>query len=458
MVDDDGIDGYLGDLSRNAVTLAEALKQGGYRTYMSGKWHVTHHLTTQTHNWPNQRGFDDFYGILAGAASYYQPLTLTRNNTRIHAEAQDYFLTDAISDEAVRQIHAHASDPVDAPFFQYVAYTAPHWPLHAHESDIAKYKGRFDAGWDILREQRLRRMIEMGILHDDWALTERDPSVEPWEATADKAWQTRRMEVYAAQIDRMDQGIGRILAALQATGQMDNTLILFLADNGGCAEEILPESKDWFPGHIGTHRTRDGQDVAYGNSPDIIPGGEETYSSYGVPWANVSNTPFRYYKHWVHEGGIATPLIVHWPQGIQAHGELRHQPAQLPDVMATLLDLSGVQYPDVFQERAIKPHEGFSLIPSFTDQPHARDVLFWEHEGNRAVRRGKWKLVSKYPGDWELYDMERGRTEVTNLAAHHPDIVSDLAECYQRWAERVGVRPWHELLALREQRKIKAHR
>lgn len=456
MMLNDGIDGYLGDLNPNTVTIAEALGRGGYATYMSGKWHVTRFVDGPKHNWPRQRGFDDFYGIIGGAANYYQPRTLTRNNERIKPQGDDYFLTDVITDEAVRQLREHAAHKSDKPFFQYVAYTAPHWPLHAHEEDIAKYKGRFDAGWDELRTQRLRRMIDMGIIHERWSLSERDPRVEPWVDTEHKEWQARRMEVFAAQIDRMDQGIGRILSTLKETGQWENTLIVFLSDNGGCTEEL----RDDYVGRrvrtgisiLGTAKTRDGRDVRFGNEPSIMPGSEDTYVSYGVPWANVSNTPFRLYKRWVHEGGIATPLIVHWPAGIQAAGELRHQPAQLPDIMSTFLDIAGVEYPASYNGRDVKPAEGFSMRPTFTNQPHSRKVLFWEHEGNRAVRKGKWKLVSMFPGDWELYDMEVDRTELDDVSGDYPDVVQELRRLYDEWAIKRNVRPWDRVLKLRRLR------
>ena len=455
MMGDDGIDGYLGDLHPNTITIAEALKPAGYATYMSGKWHVTRHVDELKHNWPLQRGFDDFYGIITGAANYYQPRTLTRGNVRIQPEGDDYFLTDAISDEAVRQIREHASTQTDAPFFQYVAYTAPHWPLHAHEADIAKYRGRFDAGWDRLREQRLERMTQMGIIDEHWKLSERDPYVDKWEDETHKPWQARRMEVYAAQIDRMDQGIGRILEALRETDSWDNTLIIFLADNGGCAEELSPQWARWITtGHeqVGTAKTRDGHDVRFGNQPNINPGSEDTYTSYGLPWANVSNTPFRFYKHWVHEGGIATPFIVHSPALLKARGELRHQPAQLPDVMATLLDVAGVAYPKSHAEKCIKPLQGFSMVPTFTDQAHPREVLYWEHEGNKAVRRGRWKLVCRYPHEWELYDMHSDRTELNDVALEHPDIVRQLSLLYTEWARQCEVTPWQDLLEIRKQK------
>jgi len=440
------VDGYLGDLSRNAVTLAEALKPAGYSTYMSGKWHVTNQVD-EPGNWPRDRGFDEYYGIIAGCANYFNPGTLTRNDERIETPPGDYYLTDAISEEAVKQLRAHMEEKPDRPFFQYVAYTAPHWPLHAQPEDIARYKGRFDRGWDVLRQERLDRMVKMGIIHPNWKLSPRDASQPEWEKAEHKEWEVRRMEVYAAQIDRMDQGIGRILDTLRDAGQLENTLVIFLADNGACAEGIDEGAAKWLiPFHQGASlEMRDGTPVRFGNDPARMPGGEDTYQSYGVPWANVSNTPFREYKHWVHEGGIATPFIVHWPAGISAQGELRHQPAQLPDIMATCLDVAGAEYPKTCNGHDIKHLEGFSMVPAFAGDPFAREVLYWEHEGNRAVRKGNWKLVCKYPGDWELYDMAEDRTELNDLSAAHPEIVEELSSLYDVWAKRCGVLPWEEL-------------
>lgn len=464
MISDDEIDGYRGDLNANTVTIAEALKGGGYTTYMSGKWHVTNNVRQDgpKHSWPNQRGFDDFYGIITGAANYYNPRTLTRNNEPIEPEDDCYF-TDAISDEAVRQIREHAEQSADKPFFQYVAYTAPHWPLHAHEKDIAKYKGRFDAGWDKLREERLERMIEMGLVKPDTQLSERDPEVVPWEEQDHKDWEARRMEVYAAQIDCMDQGIGRIVEALKGTGRLENTIIVFLADNGGCAEELGGGTDSWVKKmtekapYIGTVVTRDGKPIRFGNHPDIIPGGEETYSSYGIPWANVSDTPFRKYKHWIHEGGISTPFIVHWPNGLKATGALRHQAAQLPDVMATFLEIAEVDYPAEYEGNKIKPAEGVSLVPTFTDEPHGREVLYWEHHGNRGVRKGDWKLVAEKNQPWELYDLKGDRTELNDLVNDRTDIVEELKKLYFAWAARCGVMEFDDLRAHR-QPKFRARR
>lgn len=456
MVGNDDIDGYLGDLSMNAATLAEALKPAGYATAMSGKWHVTGHLDAPG-NWPCQRGFDRYYGMLCGAASYFDPHHLKRNNEAIRLEPGQYF-TDTISDEAVEQLKDHHARHPEQPIFQYVAYTAPHWPLHALPEDMAKYRGRFAEGWDRLREKRLMRMREMGILHDDWELSSRDPGEPAWDAADHPEWQQRRMEAYAAQIDRMDQGIGRIVEALRETGRLENTLILFLADNGGCAEGIGNKGQNFFnPGRSsGREFTRDGRPVRYGNRPEIVPGPEDTYASYGRAWANLSNTPFRKYKCWTHEGGISTPLVVHFPKGIKGRNELRHHPAQLPDIMATLLDYAGATYPERIGERDIKPCEGYSMRPVFeADQAHGRQVLYWEHEGNAAIRRGRWKLVRDYPAPWELYDIEADRSEVHDLAEQHPALVEELATLWKDWADRIHVMEWNELKERRKSRQAK---
>jgi arylsulfatase A-like enzyme len=451
---DTGPEGYAGDLNKKCVTIAEALKAKNYKSYLSGKWHVAKNLTQPTDSWPLQRGFDAFYGTIIGAGSFYHPSTLTRGNESIdHEPVEDpsFFYTDAISDQAAEYIRAHKRDNPDRPFFQYVAYTAPHWPLHAHEEDIAKYKGRFDSGWDKLREERLERLVQSGIIYPSWRLTDRDPTQPPWTEAERREWLLRCMEVYAAQIDRMDQGIGRILQALEETGQIENTLIIFLSDNGACAEDI-PEgvtAKELVDElMIAKATTRTGEPVRFGNDPDIMPGPEDTYQSYGTAWANLSNTPFRLYKHWVHEGGIATPFIVHWPNGIEERGGLRHHPAQLPDIMATVLDVAATPYPREYGGHEILPLEGESLVPSFAQDDRERGPLFWEHEGNAAVRVGKWKLVRNYPAPWELYDIEADRTEMNDLAAQHPDRVREMSAEYDAWAQRCGVIPREKILEM----------
>ena len=450
---DSGPEGYAGNLNQRCATIAEVLKPAGYRSYLSGKWHVSSNLVEPTDSWPMQRGFDDFFGTIIGAGSFYDPNTLTRRNDNAEHEAQapGFFYTDAISDEAVTFLRRHRAEHPDRPFFQYVAYTAPHWPLHAHPEDIAKYKGRFDAGWDTLREQRLERLVASGILDAQWKLTARDPRQPPWTEAEHKAWLANCMEVYAAQIDRMDQGIGRILSALEDMGQLDDTLVIFLSDNGACAEDI-PENVtiDELVNKlmIARSHTRDGAVVRFGNNPDIAPGPEDTYQSYGQAWANLSNTPFRLYKHWTHEGGISTPLIFHWPKGIAQRGEVRHTPGYLPDIMATVVEVSGAPYPSELDGRAILPLEGHSLASSFAADAIDRPPMFWEHEGNGAMRDGRWKLVREYPKDWELYDMVADRTETHNLAAVQPERVSHMAAQYEAWASQSGVLPREQVLAL----------
>jgi len=453
---DFGPEGYAGNLSERCVTIPEALKASGYKAYMSGKWHVAGNLLERSPAWPLQRGFDEFFGTIIGAGSFYDPNTLTRGNDNIEHEAkqESFFYTDAISDQAVDYIRQHHAENTGQPFFQYVAYTAPHWPLHAHDEDIAKYKGRFDEGWDALRIQRLKRLVEAGILKDVWNLTERDPGQPAWSEAEEKSWLLRCMEVYAAQIDRMDQGIGRIIEALEETGQLDNTLIIFLSDNGACAEDI-PEgvTVDELVNNlmIAKSHTRDGRPVRFGNNPAIMPGPEDTYQSYGTAWANLSNTPFRLYKHWTHEGGISTPLIFHWPAGIAEKGSIRHTPGYLPDIMATILDVTQTPYPAQRAGYAVPELEGTSLYPVFVRDQQQRPTMFWEHEGNAAVRDGRWKLVRRYPHAWELYDMDADRTELTDLAHVYPDRVRAMADQYEAWAARCGVIPREKILELMRQ-------
>ncbi len=441
-----GPEGYAGNLNRKCVTIAEALKPAGYRSYLSGKWHVAGNLTQPTDSWPMQRGFDEFYGTIIGAGSFYDPNTLTRGNENIEHEAKapGFFYTDAISDNAVEFIRRHRREHPDKPFFEYVAYTAPHWPLHAHDEDIAKYKGRFDSGWDRLREERLQRLVASGILDKSWPLSDRDPTQPEWPLAKHKEWLLRCMEVYAAQIDRMDQGIGRILRALEDEGELDNTLVIFLADNGACAEDIPDDlTVDELVNRlmIAKEHTRSGEPVHFGNDPGVMPGPENTYQSYGRAWANLSNSPFRLYKHWIHEGGISTPLIVHWPAGIREKNVVRHTPGYLPDIMATILDVSKTAYPQTWNGAPVEPLEGHSLLPAFAAELPSRPPMFWEHEGNAAVRIGKWKLVRKYPDPWELYDMELDRTELNDIAARHPERVQDMLGQYEAWAARCGVIP-----------------
>ena len=466
-------EGYRGELNENCVTIAEVLKSAGYKNYCVGKWHLTEKKQKGQPNfgYPLQRGFDEFYGIIAGGGSYYDPQTLCRGNTHITPEndpeyrPETYYLTDAIGDNSVRYIKNHKGNQ---PFFMYVAFTAAHWPMHALEKDVEPYYGKFDAGWDAMRKEKYAAMVKSGLLKEQWKLSF-DESVTPWEKEEHKDFEKRCMEVYAGMITNMDRNIGKIVQALQETGQLENTLIFFLQDNGACAENqgreqgrnqreipdgsvLAPMAPDELQTLLTPWRTREGQPVFTGK--DVMPGGPDTYASYGKGWAYYSNTPFREYKHWVHEGGIATPLIVHWSAGIKKTGVTRDVPGQLMDIMATCVDVANTQYPATRNGQSIYPLQGVSLVPTFNEEIKNDRYLWWEHESNRAIRKGKWKLVYKAAGtgkdrneiipyqSWELYDMEEDRTETNNLAASHPQIVKELADAWERIAWEVKMKPY----------------
>ena len=438
---DDRPAGYAGTLTEGCVTMAEVLRSGGYATFMSGKWHLSGHTKAIDETWPTGRGFDRFFGSCNGGGSYYWPSTLVLDNQFLaHEEhGEGFFYTDKITEHAVNFIDDHVRLRAEDPFFCYVAYTAPHWPLHALPQDIEEHRGRYDAGWDVTRQARWERQRALNIFKGSLCLSDRDPCVPAWQDSQHRSWEAQRMEVYAAQIARLDKGVGQILAKLATEGIADDTVVIFLSDNGGCAEEIpVGTSRLPFPNH-----TPAGAPITIGNTVSIAPGPESTFMSYGRGWANVSNTPFREYKHWVHEGGIATPLLARWTSGHLRVGELVDTPYQLPDIMATVLEITGVSYPTHKNGQNIPQMEGTSMLESWQapSVAEANRYLYWEHEGNAACRRGRWKLVKKYPDPWELYDLERDRSELHNLALEHRDIVLELSQAYERWAVRVGVIP-----------------
>ncbi len=468
MVNDRGTPAFRGDLSKNAVTIAEVLKGAGYSTYMSGKWHITPYVVDNPdkHNWPRQRGFDKFFGMISGAGSLYDPRSLTEDNEYVPPR-QGFYCTTDFTDYAVKSITEHKDDN---PFFLYLAYTAAHWPMHAPKKAVDKYKGHYDKGWDKVRENRFDRMKKLGLVKDEWLLTPRDSFVVPWsEDIPDKAWELANMETYAAMTTLMDEGIGQVMDALKHKGQLENTLIIYLQDNGACAEEL-----DWIknrdhkkadvpmkPNDIQTEMipfvTRDGKPIKI--MRDGWPGPPDGYTAYGLNWANASNTPFREYKHWVHEGGISTPLIVHWPAKINPEtsgGEFRTEPTHLIDIMATCVDVGEANYPKAFNGNKIQPMEGKSLVNIFEKKRLEREAIYWEHEGNRAVRMGKWKLISKankkhsYIWDkvdemeisnWELFDMEKDRTEMHNIATANLELVNKMASMWLDWGKRTGIVP-----------------
>jgi arylsulfatase A-like enzyme len=338
------------------------------------------------------------------------------------------------------------SGPADQPFFLYCAFNAPHWPLHAPEAVIAKYRERYLKGWDKMREGRHSRQLKSGLLKAEWQITPRDPRVPAWERASYKQWEAERMAVYAAQVEILDKNIGKVLMRLEEMGQIDDTLIFFMSDNGGNYEEFnsqpMPKGSKraiWVPA-----ATPDGGELQFGNDPNVMPGRGNTIQSYGGAWGNVSNTPFRLYKHFAHEGGISTPLVVHYPRGFHTASGVKHQVGHEIDIMPTCLAAASAVLPGVTKAGTPPlPLEGKSLLPVLRGQTITnRGMLFWEHEGNCAVRDGKWKLVSAFPNTWELYDMAADRTELHNLADAMPERVNSMARSYREWAARVGAQTW----------------
>jgi arylsulfatase len=456
--------GYMDDLSKNAVTMAEVFKSAGYATYMTGKWHIAKNLVNQNDisNWPIQRGFQRYFGTLNGSGSFYDPGTLVSNNTYI-TPGDNFYYTNAISDTAVKFINEHKTTN---PFFFYIAYTSAHWPLHAPEKEVQKYKGVYDQGWDAIRTARFNKLQKIGMISKEAVLTERGVSIPAWENAPMKDWQVRKMEVYAAMIDIMDQGIGKIITTLEKKGILDNTVIFYMHDNGGCAEplnsdqpEVVmtaeeqtnhPFAKDSiFVGKKPIY-TRDGQFIRSGMG--VMPGPANTWVTYGMEWANVSNTPFKMYKHWTHEGGIASPLVIYWPKGITQKGVIRNQDAHLIDIMATCVDIAGIPFPTNYNGQVIQPMEGKSLVGAINNRPIQRDFIFWEHEGNRAIKAGPWKLVSKTEKSkvftekdqnaWELYHLELDPSETKDLASQYPEKVQALALMWEKEAIRTKALPW----------------
>lgn len=394
----------------NCVTIAEVLRQAGYTTLASGKWHVG--------GTPMDRGFDRYFGMLGGSCSYFVPdKTFRLDREPFTTDDKNFYTTNAFTDYALEFLDEAGRK--DKPFFLYMAYNAPHYPLHALPEDIAKYRGKFMKGWDLLRKERYERLIQMGLIDKKWALSARGQDkhksfsdVPPWEQVKDKQAEDLKMAVYAAMVDRMDRNIGRILDKLRELKVEDNTLVMFLSDNGGCPYER--------------------------NRPaDIPPGPAESYRTYDSPWANVSNAPFRLYKRFNHEGGNSTPFIVRWPDVIKKGGEITHQIGHIIDVMATCVDAAHARYPSQYKGHKITELEGKSLLPIFEGRHReGHDALFWEYMRNKAVRQGKWKIVTIGDNPWELYDMEADRTEQNNLAAKMPEKVEELARLYEAWVKR----------------------
>jgi arylsulfatase A-like enzyme len=423
MVTDRKQPGYQGNLNDRCVTIAEVLRGAGYRTAMAGKWHVTKFVEAsddaEKANWPRQRGFDHYFGVLQGTANYFHPKPLTRENETIEAPAEGFYTTDAFVDNAIKFID---DGDKSKPFFLYLAFNAPHFPLMAPANEIARFRGKYKIGWDKLREQRHARQIELGVVDKAWPLSPRAPEVKAWDSVPPNEQDRfdNIMAIYAAVVAHMDLAVGRFVDALRQRGALNNTLILFLSDNGGNYES-----------------------GPNGRLEGASPGSVNSTVYCGQSWATLENTPFRRYKHFNHEGGISAPFIAHWPARISQGGGLRTQPGHLIDIMATCVDLAGATYPKEFKGKAILPMEGRSLVPAFDNKPIQRDAIFWEHEGNAAIRVGDWKLVRMgRNGPWELYDLKADRTELHDLAAAQPEHAKEMASKWDAWAERAQVKPY----------------
>ena len=461
MMDALGPDSYQGYLNQNCATIADTLRAGGYATYMSGKWHVggRYNLLDDS-RWeelkggieypiPTQRGFDRFYGIVAGSANYFFPRLLMEDDRFIELDPTGYYFTDAITDNAVKMLDenaaansaASANGGDEKPFFLHVTYTAPHWPLHAHEEDIARYEGKYRDGWDTLRTNRHEELKASGILSDKWEISPRNASAGAWQDESNKDWEDLKMATYAAMIDRMDQGIGRILDKVREMGAEENTLVMFLSDNGGCAEFLAEDTQRPEPSQYASPNPN-GAPIKMGNIVGQRPGPGDTFMSYDLPWANASNSPFRLFKRWTHEGGISTPFIVNWPERIKEPG-IVHEPTHISDIAATCIEAAGAQYPTELNGNAITQIEGVSFLDAINTGAWKRNLpIYWEHEGSRAVRIDNWKLVAEIGGEWELYDMDEDRTELSNLVEANAPKADEMIALYDVWAERCGVHPW----------------
>jgi arylsulfatase len=418
-------------ITRNHVTLAEVLQQAGYQTLMVGKWHVGCYSVSKPETWsvedqPTRRGFDRYFGFLTGAINFFSGREFrTGRNVMVLDEKkydvpEDFYSTTAFTDHAIQFLNEAAER--EDPFFLYLAYNAPHFPLHALPGDIDQYVGRYMEGWDVIRNKRYDRMLAKGLIDARWPLTLRDEIVPDWNSLTDSERQEEDllMAVYAAMVHRLDRGIGRILDSLDRLHFSQNTVVMFLSDNGGCC---------W----------------AANRKPESSPGPEESTRSYDTEWANVSNTPFRLYKQYSHEGGISTPFLVRWPAAIEA-GSTTDEVGHLIDVMPTILEVTGAHYPDRFNNHSVLPLEGRSLMPALRGKNRPDAPIFWEFNANHAMRLGRWKLVAERSLGWELYDMDADRCELNNLVEQEPQVGTKLARMYDQWATRVGAKTHAECL------------
>ncbi|MBI1374394.1 MAG: sulfatase-like hydrolase/transferase [Phycisphaera sp.] len=392
----------------NCMTVAEVMKRAGYFTMMAGKWHLDKQ--------PTDRGFDRYFGHLSGSTPYFLGNdTFRLNGEKFDVPKEGFYTTTADTDYALKFLDEASTKK--QPFFLYIAYNAPHYPLQAPEAEVRKYVGKYMDGWDALRAARYKRQLDMGLIPAKWALSPPHPEAKKWDTLSDdeKKHEDLKMATFAAMVDVVDQNVGRLVKKLEAMGVADDTLLLFLSDNGACPFD----------------RTKHG---------DLMPWDPQSYWCYHPAWANACNTPFRWFKQNQHEGGISTPLIAHWPKGLTAKpGSLTDQPGHLVDIMATLIDVAGTDYPAEFNGETLKPLRGISLLPILKGQHRdGHDMIFFQFSNNRAVRAGQWKLVSARGGPWELYDMDADRTELHDLSSQQPERVAALSAAWEAWAEETG--------------------
>jgi arylsulfatase A-like enzyme len=452
MTENRNVEGYQGAITKNTVTLAEVLKTAGYRTAMSGKWHISntieqpspkaqldwlnhksfYPLFSPIQQYPTHRGFEKFFGTIWGVIDYFDPFSLVSGTSPIKNVPANYYHTDAISDTASAYIREFSKG--DKPFFLYVAQNAPHWPLQAPPEEIAKYKDTYKTGWDAIRKERYERMIKSGLIDPKTTpLSPRQNDDLSWENNKDKEWDAMAMAVHAAMIDRMDQGIGRIIKTLEETNQLNNTLIIFLSDNGASPEDCSRYGEGFDrPGE-----TRDGKKIVYPIFKKVLPGPETTFSSIGLRWANAANTPYRYAKEDSYEGGVRTPLIAFWPKGLKAKkGSFTGQVGHVMDFMPTFMELAGATYPTQFNGNDIKPMQGLSFLSILQGKiSKGHDYLFNEHFRARYARSRDWKLVSTAQDTtWKLYHISEDETELNDLSARFPGKVKDLDRRWREWA------------------------
>ncbi|MGN6510757.1 MAG: arylsulfatase [Chitinophaga sp.] len=458
MTSDQQLPGYRGALGRDVVTIAEVLKDAGYRTAMSGKWHVSNTIEAPTREaqlrwlnhqaerplfspidqYPVNRGFEKYFGTIWGVIDFFDPFSLVSGTEPVKQVPEGYYHTDAINDTAAKYVREFSKG--EKPFFIYVAQNAPHWPLQAKPADIEKYKDTYTAGWDAIRKARYDRLVRYGLVDPEKApLSPRVKNDLSWENNPDKTWDARAMAVHAAMVDCMDQGIGRIVAALKETGELNNTLILFLSDNGASPEDCSRYGKGFDrPGE-----TRGGKEIVYPTDKKTMPGPQTTFASIGERWANVANTPYRYAKMESYEGGVRTPMIAYWPEGIKNKGGISPQTGHVMDLMATFIELAGAKYPAEYNGNKILPVQGKSLAAAFKGRkPAGHEYLFNEHMNARYVRSREWKLVSlTRDTTWRLYRINEEETELNDLAARYPEVVKDLQARWRQWAMSNRVLP-----------------